>query len=77
MRCRPGIPSTYALRILASVFYGLPPRAWARGQAECGGSRATLKSCVDRGMLTADHQLTDYGRRLLELHGQRKPHATA
>ncbi len=70
-----GIPSTYVLRILASVHFGLPPRAWAKSRVELSGSKIALASCRDDGLLDLDHNITDYGRRVLARHGLEKRHA--
>jgi hypothetical protein len=58
-------PSEQTLRVLAAVYYGLPPAA---GRSSLRGMHSTLCTCVYRGALTADHQITDYGVQLLVDH---------
>lgn len=63
-------PSTHSLRVLASVHFGLAPDAWAKSRAERAGYTAVKAACIRRGALTADLQLTDYGRHLIHRHAR-------
>lgn len=51
-----------ALKNLAD---GLPPDNHCRGRSEFGGFNNTRAALIQRGWMTADHQLTDAGRTVI------------
>lgn len=58
-------PSIHSLRVLANAFYGMPLDA---GRRDRRGHYHVVGTCVQRGALDGDHQLTEAGLRVLAAH---------